>query len=171
MLSIAICRKSGDNWQSKTLFLTIFYLLSSIVLKFWKAAYPLYFEYSCREGPPKTSHMHSLIWASTDGIRDILSYQFVWVSKWPIFLAKHSWLSAHIIPTLRKNSFRNTIGMSHSLDQQQDRCCQSWSEYKRFAKVICRWQKLSPLLVYVTICQTVCMQIPLRFYLNTHLFW
>ena len=32
VFSIAICRQSGDKWQSKTLFRTIFYLRSSIVL-------------------------------------------------------------------------------------------------------------------------------------------
>ena len=31
----------GDKWQSKTLFLTIFYLRSSIVLLFLIAAYPV----------------------------------------------------------------------------------------------------------------------------------
>ena len=30
MFLIAICRQSGDKWQSKTLFLTIFYLRFSI---------------------------------------------------------------------------------------------------------------------------------------------
>ena len=38
---IAICRQSGDKWQSKTLFLKIFYLHSSIVLTFLIAAYPV----------------------------------------------------------------------------------------------------------------------------------
>ena len=38
---IAICRQSGDKWQSKTLFLTISDLLSSIVFRFSIAAYPL----------------------------------------------------------------------------------------------------------------------------------
>ena len=38
---IAICRQCGDKWQSKTLFLTIFYLCSSIVLAFSIAAYPV----------------------------------------------------------------------------------------------------------------------------------
>ena len=36
----AICRQSGDKWQSKTLFLTIFYLHSSILLTFSIVAYP-----------------------------------------------------------------------------------------------------------------------------------
>ena len=40
--SIVICRQSGDKWQSKTLFLTIFYLRSSIVLAFSIAAYPVW---------------------------------------------------------------------------------------------------------------------------------
>ena len=34
--------KSGDKWQSKTLFSTIFDLRSSIVLTFSIAAYPVY---------------------------------------------------------------------------------------------------------------------------------
>ena len=38
---IAICRQLGDKWQSKTLFLTIFYLRSSIVLTFSIAAVPV----------------------------------------------------------------------------------------------------------------------------------
>ena len=33
--------KSGDKWQYKTLFQTIFYLRSSIVLTFSIAAYPV----------------------------------------------------------------------------------------------------------------------------------
>ena len=39
IFSIAICRQLGDKWQSKTLFLTIFDLRSSIVLTFSIAAY------------------------------------------------------------------------------------------------------------------------------------
>ena len=39
---IAICRQSGDKWQSKTLFLTIFDLRLSIVLTFSIAAYPVW---------------------------------------------------------------------------------------------------------------------------------
>ena len=35
-------KKSGDKWQSKTLFSTIIYLRSSIVLTFSIAAYPVY---------------------------------------------------------------------------------------------------------------------------------
>ena len=38
---IAICRHSGDKWQSKTLFLTVFDLRSSIVLTVSIAAYPV----------------------------------------------------------------------------------------------------------------------------------
>ena len=38
---IAICRHLGDKWQSKTLFLTILYLRSSIVLTFSIVAYPV----------------------------------------------------------------------------------------------------------------------------------
>ena len=38
---IAICRQSGDKWQSKTLFLTILDLHSSILLPFSIAAYPM----------------------------------------------------------------------------------------------------------------------------------
>ena len=38
---IAICRQWGDKWQSKTLFLLIFYLHSSIVLAFSIAAYQM----------------------------------------------------------------------------------------------------------------------------------
>ena len=41
VLLIAICRQCGDKWQSKTLFLKIFDLHSSIVLAFLIAAYPL----------------------------------------------------------------------------------------------------------------------------------
>ena len=41
VFSIAICRQWGDKWQSKTLFLLIFSLHSSIVLAFWIAAYPV----------------------------------------------------------------------------------------------------------------------------------
>ena len=37
--SIAFCRQSGDKWQSKTLFLSIFDLRSSMVLTFSIAAY------------------------------------------------------------------------------------------------------------------------------------
>ena len=39
MFSIVICRQSGDKWQSKTLFLTIFDQRSSIVLTFSIAAF------------------------------------------------------------------------------------------------------------------------------------
>ena len=39
VFSIAICRQCGDKWQSKTLFLTIFDLRSSIVLASSIAAY------------------------------------------------------------------------------------------------------------------------------------
>ena len=39
---IAICGQSGDKWQSKTLFLTIFDLHSSIVMTFLTAAYPVW---------------------------------------------------------------------------------------------------------------------------------
>ena len=45
VFSIAICRQSGhsgDKWQSKTLFLTIFDLRSSIVLKYSIAVYPVW---------------------------------------------------------------------------------------------------------------------------------
>ena len=38
---IAICRHTGDIWRSKTLFLSIIYLRSSIVLAFLNAAYPV----------------------------------------------------------------------------------------------------------------------------------
>ena len=38
---IAICHHTGDKWQSITLFLSIFYLRSSIVLAFLIAAYPV----------------------------------------------------------------------------------------------------------------------------------
>ena len=41
MFSIAICRQSDDKWQSKTLFLSIFDLRSSMVLTFSIAAYPV----------------------------------------------------------------------------------------------------------------------------------
>ena len=43
VFSIVICRQSGDKWQSKTLFLTIFDLRSSIVLTFSIAAYPVWY--------------------------------------------------------------------------------------------------------------------------------
>ena len=39
---IAVCCQSVDKWQSKTLFLTIFYLLLSIVLTLLIAVYPLW---------------------------------------------------------------------------------------------------------------------------------
>ena len=39
VFSIPFCRECGDKWQSKTLFLTIFDLRSSIVLAFSIAAY------------------------------------------------------------------------------------------------------------------------------------
>ena len=39
---IAICRQWGDKWQSKTLFLLILDLRSSIVLVFSIAAYPVW---------------------------------------------------------------------------------------------------------------------------------
>ena len=39
VISIPFCRECGDKWQSKTLFLTIFDLRSSIVLAFSIAAY------------------------------------------------------------------------------------------------------------------------------------
>ena len=39
VFSISICRQSGDKWQSKTLFLMIFGLHSSIVLEFLIAAW------------------------------------------------------------------------------------------------------------------------------------
>ena len=39
VFSIAICRQSGDKWQWETLFLTIFDLRSSIVVKFLIAVY------------------------------------------------------------------------------------------------------------------------------------
>ena len=39
VFSIVICRQWGDKWQSKTLFLLIFNLGSSIVLAFLIAAY------------------------------------------------------------------------------------------------------------------------------------
>ena len=41
LFSIAICRHLGDKWQSKTLFLAILYLRSSIVLTFSIVAYPV----------------------------------------------------------------------------------------------------------------------------------
>ena len=41
VFSIAICRLSGDKWQSKILFLTIFDLRSSVLLTFSIAAYPV----------------------------------------------------------------------------------------------------------------------------------
>ena len=43
MLLIVICRKSGDKWQSKTLFLLIFAPPSMIILKFAIATYPVWF--------------------------------------------------------------------------------------------------------------------------------
>ena len=41
VFTIAICRKMGDKWQSKTRFLAIFDLRSSIILTFSIAAYPV----------------------------------------------------------------------------------------------------------------------------------
>ena len=41
VFSIPICRQCGDKWQSKTLFLFIFDLRSSIVLAFTIATYPV----------------------------------------------------------------------------------------------------------------------------------
>ena len=41
VFSIAICRQSGNKWQTKTLFIKIFYLHSSKVLMFSIAAYPV----------------------------------------------------------------------------------------------------------------------------------
>ena len=41
VFSSVICRPIGDKWQSKTLFLTIFDLRSSMVLTFSIAAYPV----------------------------------------------------------------------------------------------------------------------------------
>ena len=41
VFSIVICRQCGDKWQSKTLFITICDLRSSIVLTFSIAAYPV----------------------------------------------------------------------------------------------------------------------------------
>ena len=45
VFSIASCRQSGDKWQSKTLFFTIFSLSLSIILTFLIAAYPV--RYRC----------------------------------------------------------------------------------------------------------------------------
>ena len=42
VFSIAICRQLGDKWQSKTLFLAIFDLRSSIVLTFSIATYQVW---------------------------------------------------------------------------------------------------------------------------------
>ena len=42
VFSIPICRQCGDKWRSKTLFLLIFDLRSSIVLAFSIAAYPVW---------------------------------------------------------------------------------------------------------------------------------
>ena len=42
VFSIVICRQSGDKWQSKTLFLTIFDLRSAIVPTFSIVAYPVW---------------------------------------------------------------------------------------------------------------------------------
>ena len=41
VFSIAICRQLGDKWKSKTLFLTILDLCSSVLLTFSIAAYPV----------------------------------------------------------------------------------------------------------------------------------
>ena len=40
VFSIVICRRSGDKWKSRTLFLAIFDLCSSIVVTFSIAVYP-----------------------------------------------------------------------------------------------------------------------------------
>ena len=50
VFSIAICRQWGDKWQSKTLFLLIYDLRSSIVLAFSIAAYPVCLR--CRQNTP-----------------------------------------------------------------------------------------------------------------------
>ena len=42
---IAICRQSGDKWQSKTLFLLIFELRSSIVSTCSIVAYPVWIQH------------------------------------------------------------------------------------------------------------------------------
>ena len=42
VFSVAICCQSGNKWQSKTLFLTIFDLRSSMVLTISIAAYPVW---------------------------------------------------------------------------------------------------------------------------------
>ena len=42
VFSIANCRQWGDKWLSKTLFLLIFDLRSSIILAFSIAAYPVW---------------------------------------------------------------------------------------------------------------------------------
>ena len=46
VFTIAICRQCGDKWQSKNLFLMIFYLRSSIVLAFLIASYPVWDTYA-----------------------------------------------------------------------------------------------------------------------------
>ena len=38
---IAICRPTGDKWQPKTLFLSIFDSVSRLLIKFMIAAYPV----------------------------------------------------------------------------------------------------------------------------------
>ena len=57
VLSIAICRQSGDKWQSKTLFLTIFDLRPSMVLTFSIAAYPVWTRF-CNNHRSQTNPWH-----------------------------------------------------------------------------------------------------------------
>ena len=44
VFSIAICRQLGDKWQSKTLFVAMFGLRSSIVLTFLIAVYLMWIQ-------------------------------------------------------------------------------------------------------------------------------
>ena len=53
---IAICRQSGDKRQSKSLFLTIFDLRSSIVSTFSIAAYPLWIVLANTANPDEMPH-------------------------------------------------------------------------------------------------------------------
>ena len=61
MFLIAICRQLGDKWQSKTLFLSIFDLYSSLELTFSNAAYPVW----AQKGIIWNSHFYwGYIWQS-----------------------------------------------------------------------------------------------------------
>ena len=69
---IAICCKLGDKWQSKTMFLTIFDLPSSIVLTFLIAAYTVWFNFFI-----------TLTISSLCGIKNSMDPQISWYHQKP----------------------------------------------------------------------------------------